>query len=873
MSPGYRKPTKTHTNWLLPLLVGLLVGLAAVNALAFDVRINGVEVELSTSPSLRQGKVMLPLSCLINPLGILVECEESEGVPIALEMGDRKVTFSTDSSQAMVDGTPLELGTIPYRKHDELMVPMNLFVNVLKINVEWDQAGQTLFIEGGTELPLEATTSQSDVAKEPEAAASIAAKTESAEPLQQEISDGLPDDEDSHQVEIKMENTGDTAEHGVYSLAISQFLQEMRTQTSALAGEKVFGQAQGIRLVGVLPSVEQGRQRLDFITDAPVKVHPMLLADPARLVVDVEEAIVDAIDDELYVGRGVIHRVRLSQYQEGVARAVVDLTEPTGYEIKDLTEDSGFSVVFNQRIGRVSLWRSGTSIGLKMETSGPVRYTVRRLISPTRIVVDVDNATFVAGAAEVNVNDNAVKSLRISQYTPTETRIVIDLEHALDIIDVDASTDEHEIELTFFDPQWGEDSGFENSGALVKTSEQDGGEAPFVSLRQLATLGRSLVELFPSSKALAMEENQLTDTSANPHDHQEEGWNLSVGRVDKLADDIEGDGETEPRLGVGSLMETLWVEPKFGQIRWDDLGEGSDVEPEGEPLISPPVSYSDDIPVPLSTGARQIDFSQWPRLQANWITADARTALQGRSILIDAGHGGFQPGAPGVNSIWEKTYNLELALRVGELLQWAGARVSYTRMTDQTISLRERVDMVQAVDAEILISIHANASLARDATGTETLYHPAIAESRSLAAAVQENLVSQLGLFDRGIKQRNDLYILRHSPVPSTLVEVGFLDHIEEGPFLLTPEAIDRASMGLVRGIAAFFRDHPIRPARAADTLKQEPPSADNRGDGGVQDSEGEAFLDGAYRGEPSGNEEEVGSGRPTGSDTIEQKL
>jgi len=111
-------------------------------------------------------------------------------------------------------------------------------------------------------------------------------------------------------------------------------------------------------------------------------------------VLDVAGATIEAIDDELYVGQGVIHRVRLSQYQDGIARAVVDLAETTGYQIEKLTDGNGFSVVFNRRIGRVKLWRRGSTVGLCMETSGPVQYSVRRLTSPQRIVVDVDHAYF-----------------------------------------------------------------------------------------------------------------------------------------------------------------------------------------------------------------------------------------------------------------------------------------------------------------------------------------------------------------------------------------------------------------------------------------------------------------------------------------------
>jgi len=125
--------------------------------------------------------------------------------------------------------------------------------------------------------------------------------------------------------------------------------------------------------------------------------------------------------------------------------------------------------------------------------------------------------TFVAGTAEVSVNDSAVKALRISQYTPTTSRIVIELEHNLEIVDIDGGTSDSEIELAFQDPQWVKAGDLES---LVrgepKASWEAAGELPLLGLRQLASLGQSLVNLFPSGRALAMEETKLTEISTTP---------------------------------------------------------------------------------------------------------------------------------------------------------------------------------------------------------------------------------------------------------------------------------------------------------------------------------------------------------------------
>ena len=825
MSPRHKNRRKIYG--LLPLTIGLLLCLGTASALAFDVCFNGVPVELTTRPSLKQGKAMLPLECLASPLGLDIECE-GVGDTISLLMQDRAILLSGDSTEAIVNGIPVDLGVSPYWKENQIMVPINFVVDALGLSVGWDEGGQVLQIKGDIESPQETPITAPSQKK-----SGVPAGGRQGEPLQEEAihqeEPDLPSTEDIVTREIEKVTT----EQGTHPLQLTRVLEEMRAQTLAFA-EEGFRKTQGTRLVGVLPTVEQGRQRLDFITDAKVEVEPMLLVEPPRLVLDVAGATIEAIDDELYVGQGVIHRVRLSQYQDGIARAVVDLAETTGYQIEKLTDGNGFSVVFNRRIGRVKLWRRGSTVGLCMETSGPVQYSVRRLTSPQRIVVDVDHATFVAGTAEVSVNDSAVKALRISQYTPTTSRIVIELEHNLEIVDIDGGTSDSEIELAFQDPQWVKAGDLES---LVrgepKASWQAAGELPLLGLRQLASLGQSLVNLFPSGRALAMEETKLTEISTTPHEVEQDLYH-SAALLEESNDGV--DSET------GSVV--------VGE-NWQEPAKQSD-EPFG---FSVPFASEE---MPLEPRFREMDFSKWPRLQPNWITANERAALAGRRVLLDAGHGGFQPGAPGVKGVWEKTYNLELVLRVGELLEWAGAHVSYTRIDDRTVSLGERVGMAEVVNAEILLSVHANASLAKDATGTETLFHSGLEASRLLAKSLQENLVGQLGLPDRGIKQRKDLYILRHSPIPSALVEVGFLDHAEEGVFLLTPEAIDKASMGLVRGIATFFRDNPLpRPAEIPAGLKEGVEPLDGGAKEGVEGSEADSPL----------------SRQSAGSDTDEQKL
>ena len=853
MSPSSGKSKKIYS--LVFLVTVFLLWAAAGSAWAFNVCVNGTPVELSVKPTLRGVKVMLPLNCLAAPLGLEI-ASEGGGSSVVVTGRGREVVVVPDSYEVVVDGNALNLDVAPYWEKDEIMVPMQLLVEGFGFATEFDLSSATMWIQdtGHKAVPVKVA---GQIEKE-QRSSGVSAGEPSLGP---ETASRLP----KGPVDTEVESEEAVSPGGFQVLAISQFLQEIREQTAALAGTKVPGGEERTRLVGVLPCIEDGRQRLDFITSGKVKVQPMLLTEPARLVLDVEGAVVDALDDELYVDQGVIHKVRLSQYQEGTARAVVDLAEATGYQVKEMPEGSGFSVVFNQRVGRVSLFRSDDQIRLKLEISGPVRYSVKRLRNPHRIVVDLEGATFVAGATEAKVNDSAVEKLRISQFTPTTTRVVMDLVHSLEIVDIDAGGREQEIDLVFLDSHWERNRQRAVVADLSEVFRQGVQPRIAAGFEQLASLGRSLVNLIPSGEALAMEQimrDEEPEDLKDEHDDETAVFaGIALSGTDIGHEPLDDVGEDRKDETEGSSL------PSEREVPYD-LAEGRG--PEQKTDLS--MIDEDVLLLTIGRGYREVDFSRWPKLQVDWISDEALAAIKGRSILIDAGHGGAQPGAPGVKGIWEKTYNLAVALRVGELLRWAGAEVSFTRVGDQTVSLRDRVDKVLAAGAVILVSIHANASLTRDATGTETLYHPAIPESRILAEAIQTELVKQLGLFDRGIKERSDLYILRHSPVPSALVEVGFLDHVSEGAFLLTSEAIDQASMGLVRGIAAFFQRYPDK---GAPSLERELPQLRiiPEAEEPAQDSYETATLDEEVGEGPVEVEEEALLGEPAGSDTVENEL
>ena len=123
-------------------------------------------------------------------------------------------------------------------------------------------------------------------------------------------------------------------------------------------------------------------------------------------------------------------------------------------------------------------------------------------------------------------------------------------------------------------------------------------------------------------------------------------------------------------------------------------------------------------------------------------------------IAIDAGHGGTDPGAIGVNGLIEKELNLNVALKVEKLLKQEGITVVMTRRGDSRPSLSQRVNIAVNGKADAFVSIHGN-SFNTKGYGTETWISTASTradDSRKLATYIQERLYKALGTKNRGVK-------------------------------------------------------------------------------------------------------------------------
>jgi N-acetylmuramoyl-L-alanine amidase len=236
--------------------------------------------------------------------------------------------------------------------------------------------------------------------------------------------------------------------------------------------------------------------------------------------------------------------------------------------------------------------------------------------------------------------------------------------------------------------------------------------------------------------------------------------------------------------------------------------------------------------VQLGTNTAQLTFHLPQRQQTGYqayyrpgesaLLLDIRRAyapgeLQGKLIGVDPGHGGHDTGARGRAGLKEKDANLEIALRLKQLLEAAGASVCMTRETDVALShpgdvlsvqLDARRTLTRRAGVDLFVSVHNNdigdGGPPAQVSGTETYYWTPM--SILPARCVQRALCSSLRTNYRFTSWR-PFYVLRDTDCPRILVECGYVSHPQEEARIKTPEFRARAAEGVFAGLQEFFRE------------------------------------------------------------------
>jgi N-acetylmuramoyl-L-alanine amidase len=175
-------------------------------------------------------------------------------------------------------------------------------------------------------------------------------------------------------------------------------------------------------------------------------------------------------------------------------------------------------------------------------------------------------------------------------------------------------------------------------------------------------------------------------------------------------------------------------------------------------------------------------------------------------VVLDAGHGGNDPGAIGPTGLNEKTVTLAVTLKVGNILAKNGVETIYTRTSDDVAwstneaqNLQARCDISNEAKPDYFVSIHANSAIAA-AVGIETYYYGGNESGAKLAQAVQDELIKETGKSNRGIKTAN-FYVLKNMDATAILVETSFISNPEEEKLLASDAYQNKLAKAISTGI------------------------------------------------------------------------
>lgn len=161
------------------------------------------------------------------------------------------------------------------------------------------------------------------------------------------------------------------------------------------------------------------------------------------------------------------------------------------------------------------------------------------------------------------------------------------------------------------------------------------------------------------------------------------------------------------------------------------------------------------------------------------------------TVVLDAGHGGADPGKIGVNDALEKDINLKIVQEMKNILAEAGVRVIMTREDNAGLSenkqedMQKRVEIINSSNAVLAVSIHQNSFTSEQEKGAQVFYYGQSEEGKNVAGIIQ-NYLKLLDMENRReIKENNSYYLLKKTEIPTVIVECGFLSNWEEAEKLI----------------------------------------------------------------------------------------
>jgi N-acetylmuramoyl-L-alanine amidase len=507
-------------------------------------------------------------------------------------------------------------------------------------------------------------------------------------------------------------------------------------------------------------------------------------------------------------------------------------------------------------------WSTPDYTRVAIDLEDEVKYEAGRVPDPDRIFFDLADtklASVLVGKS-FDVQDGFLKKIRVAQYQPGATRVVLEVADVSDysafllpnpyrlIIDIHGRQPQSQ---TLIAKANSASSAANVDGAVTSVTK----EKSYRSVEKANEGDKGVAT--PAASASAKKTVAPADNAAPPPPAAQPSTIASSKKTaprkvvvddnDDSADEIAPPSEHTTKTAALKPNDPLFAGPKDTS--------GPELKATDEPTTAPTAVAV----APRATNSKTKDSKKGTKTASSSTPTGHEaepTSLGDRSltrtlglkigrIVVDAGHGGHDTGTIGPDGLMEKDLVLDVALRLGRLLETRlGADVIYTRDDDTFIPLETRTAIANEHQADLFISIHANSSSDPSARGVETYYLNFTSNADALEVAARENAVSQKSIFelqdlvkkitlkekidesrelatdvqetlytglavkhstlrDRGVKKA-PFVVLIGANMPSILAEISFVSNPTDEGKLETPEYREKIAESLYKGIAKY---------------------------------------------------------------------
>ena len=529
------------------------------------------------------------------------------------------------------------------------------------------------------------------------------------------------------------------------------------------------------------------------------------------------------------------------------------------------------------QLTRIRTWNADTYTRIVIDVGAQVKYQAARITNPDRIYFDIENTKINSALLHKSMevaDGGLLKGVRIAQNQSDVVRVVLEVDHVKDysvfllpdpyrlIVDIYGNHGAAEETARAGTPPSGSSNqpidvvagkpAPKNPASLAAKTGDRASSKSMAALIERPMFPSRLPGVEPSQKPPVMPAttDALPSLPAMPLREPR-----APGRQQSAAKTVpSGSGRTAKNVANGVFdaddNAPTYKSEKSGKSR-NSVSTDDSIDGDTPPLVARQASAKKAGIIGKSAHEQAEEMGPPPMPE---LTRDGQHSLTralglkiGR-IVIDAGHGGHDTGTIGPTGLMEKDVCLDVALRIGKLIQLRlpGAEVVYTREDDTFIPLEKRTEIANESRADLFLSVHGNSSQDHKARGIETYYlnftgssdamevasrenalsensvadlqdivqkitrNEKIGESRDFAGIIQDSLSKRMETLNRGDRNRGvrkaPFVVLIGANMPSVLSEISFLSNPSDEQWLKKPENRQRIAEGLYHGIETYLQ-------------------------------------------------------------------